>query len=58
MKSNYIVWCPDSEVPPKRQFTSETVAYKIASEMSVKYKQTFYVAKLVGKAFCSVEKFT
>lgn len=46
----YIVWCPDSNLPPTTIFASESQAKAVAIKMSEQYVSTFFWAKLCGKA--------
>lgn len=49
MKPKYILWNPESQLPPTRTFDSITEAVEVAESMARKHApQTFHVCKIVG----------
>jgi hypothetical protein len=45
--SEFILWNPDSDLPPRIRFGTRDHATMIASSMAARYQSKFYVAKLV-----------
>lgn len=45
---SWIVWCPDSEYPPKKIWDSETHAIKVCRQMSRRHGKRFFACKLVS----------
>lgn len=45
-KSQYILWSPESIEAPTKPFYSKTIASCVATEMSLRLNQKFYVCKL------------
>lgn len=46
----FIIWTPNSDLPPRRVFETEEEAFKVAFHMAERYRQTFNVCKIVGLA--------
>lgn len=56
-KGSWILWNPDSNIPPKRVYESKVEAMEVAKLMANKHKgQQFYVAKLGARVKVVVKR--
>ena len=47
-KEFYIIWQPESQLPPKAIFTTHEIAMGVADEMALRHEVTFFVMKAVS----------
>lgn len=52
MKRFFILWNPDSSLPPQVRFDTHAEASEIAKQMALRHKQRFYVME--AKEFAEV----